>query len=515
MANYLITIGIDHYQSDVFRDFIHGNCRLDCDRFADTLVNKFEGFIPYAALRDETATLQGIKDTLQGFLDTDLNTPANNLVLYFSGHGHILNLSYGIQSGCWIPHGCKQGAENEVFAYDTLTYYLKRLNTRHKLLISDSCNSGAIFDEFRPENPGEAVLVDGDELSFWAIVSSRSNEKSKAGRKGENSLFTKQLLAILTDHEKDRLHVTYLWEELDKRFAKEQSQKPMIGRLKFGAAPNSGMFSLFPKGEVVDFGARKGILTRSLFLLNYSAQKAKFATYKEECRKQVTIFSDKPDAGLLLLANKATKSAYFPKTFKNKFTFSDQGISDYGDKIVLMLFNKALDTNLSSEAALISKILNLLQNQSLVFEFRFYNNPGTPPQLRPKDKVRTLNQIIAFIASINNEQTASYHQIFLFVVDQENVNYHKLYEGANILGLKTVYMPAVENLELEALNQWYYDMRENQGEAKFNDFDEIFDSVLGTRLAEIHAITNGAPGATIRKICDATSCSEILQGLFN
>ena len=75
--------------------------------------------------------------------------PDENVLIYYAGHGDLDRLS---DDGWWIPADAKGG--------DSITYldnflvqkYIRSMKARHVLLISDSCYSGTLFGQLKPES---------------------------------------------------------------------------------------------------------------------------------------------------------------------------------------------------------------------------------------------------------------------------------------------------------------------------------------------------------------------------
>ena len=69
-------------------------------------------------------------------------TRKDNLLIFYAGHGwwdEIANIGY------WLPYDAKISRKAEWFRNSTLCDYLREINSKHTLLITDACFGGAIF----------------------------------------------------------------------------------------------------------------------------------------------------------------------------------------------------------------------------------------------------------------------------------------------------------------------------------------------------------------------------------
>jgi hypothetical protein len=69
-------------------------------------------------------------------------TPEDNLLIFYAGHGwwdEKVNIGY------WLPADAKRTMKAEWFRNSTLCDYIKEINSKHTLLITDACFGGSIF----------------------------------------------------------------------------------------------------------------------------------------------------------------------------------------------------------------------------------------------------------------------------------------------------------------------------------------------------------------------------------
>jgi hypothetical protein len=69
-------------------------------------------------------------------------TSRDNLLIFYAGHGWW---DQNANNGYWLPSDARRGNKTDWFRNSTLVDYLKEINSKHTLLITDACFGGAIF----------------------------------------------------------------------------------------------------------------------------------------------------------------------------------------------------------------------------------------------------------------------------------------------------------------------------------------------------------------------------------
>jgi formylglycine-generating enzyme required for sulfatase activity len=137
---HALVIGINDYQH--WPDL--RQARQDAEKTAKLLRSRY-GFGHVRALYDKDATREGIQRELRQYAKT--LTRKDALLIYFAGHGYYDKL---LKKGYWVPAEARETADNEPAVSDwldntVLRDYLKAMEARHVLVVSDSCFSGALF----------------------------------------------------------------------------------------------------------------------------------------------------------------------------------------------------------------------------------------------------------------------------------------------------------------------------------------------------------------------------------
>lgn len=211
--NYLFLIGIDAYTH-----WPPLNCAVkDIEDFRQVLLDRYQFSEEFViTLKNEEATEQNI---LRKFKElAGKITEQDNLVVYFSGHGHYDEVT---KSGYWIPVNAQKDIENEHEFVNTaiIVDKLRAINSLHTFLIIDACFSGTLMVQLRSSPRDERY-------KSRRILSSGRAEVVSDGPKGGNSPFAKGLLSTLTLNSDPYIRASKLIIDVKDYVAKEAKQVP-------------------------------------------------------------------------------------------------------------------------------------------------------------------------------------------------------------------------------------------------------------------------------------------------
>lgn len=135
---YALIIGISDY-SDPFITDLDGYPLEDAEKLSQILTER------YTFTKETTQLLKNPNRTdIQRAFD-DLSkviTDKDNLLIFYAGHGHY---DESTELGYWLPADAEKDYTSNWIYNDVLVANLKRIRSRHTLLISDACFSGSIF----------------------------------------------------------------------------------------------------------------------------------------------------------------------------------------------------------------------------------------------------------------------------------------------------------------------------------------------------------------------------------
>lgn len=226
--NHLLIIGIDKYSSWPQLN----NAVYDGNAIKELLQARY-GFTEEntTLVINEQATRQGILDAFKKVVESvGVN---DNVLVYYSGHG-IFDQTFG--EGYWIPVNGVTGQVADYIPNSQLLQLIKRINSKHTLLIADACFSGSLFEE---SSRGYIETV-SQLRSRWAITSGRLEYVSD-GAAGNHSPFNETILSILTNNTKEAMAVSELLQTLKTEVTNKTQQTPVGNPLK-NAGDEGGEF---------------------------------------------------------------------------------------------------------------------------------------------------------------------------------------------------------------------------------------------------------------------------------
>ncbi len=231
--NFLLVVGINNYQY-----WPHlNNAVKDANDLAGTLMGLYNfDFSNVTVLRDEQATRSNIYKTLRNYISQVAAT--DNLVIYFSGHGHFDEL---LNEGYWIPYEAHVNEEGDYLPNSSILKIIEGINSQHTFLVADACFSGSLFGE---QKRGYAENVEKYK-SRWGLASGRLEAVSD-GAQGTNSPFANQALKFLKENKKDRVTVSELIQAVKLGVAEYANQTPIGNPLKV-TGDEGGEFVFYKK----------------------------------------------------------------------------------------------------------------------------------------------------------------------------------------------------------------------------------------------------------------------------
>jgi len=217
--NYLFIVGINRYQywPQLF------NAVRDAEDVLNTLVSMYDfSFSNVKMLLDEQASLNNIYVELTKYVEQI--GPQDNLVVYYSGHGHYDQL---LNEGYWVPFDAKVDAPGEYLSNSNLLKVINSINSQHTFMVVDACFSGSLF---APSTRGYTDNVEKYK-SRWGLASGRLETVSD-GAYGENSPFANKFIEFLKTNEKEEFPVSELVQIVKVKVADESNQTPIGNPLK-------------------------------------------------------------------------------------------------------------------------------------------------------------------------------------------------------------------------------------------------------------------------------------------
>ena len=216
--NILFTIGIDSYQSNVWRDL--SNAMLDCKEILKILSEKysFEEYLP--SLFNEKATKENIINsfnTLRNFTEPD-----DNLLIFYAGHG---NMNPQTGRGYWIPYEGTSDSHTWI-ENSVIKDFIEDFNVQHIWLIVDSCFSGTFLSKTRGRSIKNSYETLDHRKSRWMLASGRE-EKVSDGIPGQHSPFCRYLFRYLNHNSNRFTSVSEIIKYVHILTTRNSGQSPM------------------------------------------------------------------------------------------------------------------------------------------------------------------------------------------------------------------------------------------------------------------------------------------------
>ncbi|MBL7936036.1 MAG: caspase family protein [Bacteroidia bacterium] len=167
----------------------------------------------------------------------------DNVLILFAGHGEY-DPSIGV--AYWQTSDAEIDDPTSWINVNTVMKLLNVCVAKHISIISDSCFSGAIFEETTRGGGVKAL----DEKKSREALTSGGIEKVSDGEKGKRSPFAETLLKILTENIQSELLFSQLANNVIINFDPQRKQTPEYGSLS-GTGHEGGTFVLELKPEQI------------------------------------------------------------------------------------------------------------------------------------------------------------------------------------------------------------------------------------------------------------------------
>lgn len=215
----IIAIAIDEYQSQNISNL--KNCLNDINSLIGVLTeNYFDDPDLILYHKPEQTTLSFLYNNLNQEMRNTLDN--DNILVIFAGHG---DYNPYLKTSYWYCSDSDSYDPTTWFNLRDLMDFFTASKAKHIALISDSCFSGAIFENVR----GGGINALTKKKSRQALTSGGIETVSDGIAK--NSPFNITLTQVLSSYDKQELTFNYLSEETIKTFSEESRQTPQFGAL--------------------------------------------------------------------------------------------------------------------------------------------------------------------------------------------------------------------------------------------------------------------------------------------
>jgi hypothetical protein len=223
---YALIIGISSYIDPIINEL--DKPVKDAESFYNALTTR------YTFEKDDVkflknATMSDIVTALDYFAKAV--KPTDNFLIFYAGHG-VWNAASEI--GYWLPSDARKNSTLNWFRNSALRDYLREINSKHTLLITDACFGGSIFKT-------RSAFTDAT-LAVNKLYELPSRKAMTSG--------------TLTEVPDESAFLKYMIERLNKNSEKYLSSEQLFSSFRIAVINNSNVVPQF--GEIKDVGDEGG-----------------------------------------------------------------------------------------------------------------------------------------------------------------------------------------------------------------------------------------------------------------
>ena len=215
---YGLIIGIDKYRDKNIPGL--NNPISDAEKLYQTLI-KYYHF--------EAENIQLVKDATRADIIRSLDklaelvTPEDNLLIFYAGHGWWDGAA---NNGYWLPSDANENEKTNWFRNSTLVDYLKEIETKHTLLITDACFGGSIFKTRSAFGSKERAYE-----KLYELPSRKAMTSGNLSEVPDRSSFTKYLIRRLEENRDTYLSSEQLFSSFRLAVMNNSDAIPMYGEI--------------------------------------------------------------------------------------------------------------------------------------------------------------------------------------------------------------------------------------------------------------------------------------------
>ncbi len=223
---YALIIGINDYQDPNINslDF----CIRDAQSFYNALTANYT-FEKENVKFLKNATMADIVSSLDYF--ASVVKPTDSFVIFYAGHG-VWNAQS--ETGFWLPSDARKNSTLNWFRNSALRDFLREVNSRHTLLVTDACFAGSIFKT-------RAAFADAG-LAVNKLFELPSRKAMTSG--------------TLTEVPDQSAFLKYMIERLNTNKEKYLSSEQLFSSFRLAVINNSNVVPQY--GEIKDVGDEGG-----------------------------------------------------------------------------------------------------------------------------------------------------------------------------------------------------------------------------------------------------------------
>ncbi len=216
---YGLIIGINNYPDPAINSL--DNPAKDATALYDVLTSK------YTFEKDNIQLLSNAKrEDIIIALDhlSRQVSPEDNLLIFYAGHGYFDD---NANIGYWLPSDARKISKADWFRNSTLVDYLKEIESKHTLLITDACFGGSIFQTRSAFSDTPKAIE-----MLYELPSRKAMTSGNLSEVPDQSSFAKFLLGRLESNEQQYISSEQLFSSLKMAVMNNSDAIPMFGEIR-------------------------------------------------------------------------------------------------------------------------------------------------------------------------------------------------------------------------------------------------------------------------------------------
>lgn len=218
---YAIIIGVSDYADPQIPDLM-GEPTKDAQKLYDILTQKYV----FEAQNVKLLKNPSYKKIIRSFDDFAKKiTDKDNLLIFYAGHG---DYDEKTNIGYWLPADAEMGYTDAWLYNSVLVDNIKKINSKHTLLLADACFSGSIFQTRSLLRNASVSVQKKYELKSRNAITSGTLKTVP-----NKSVFFKYLSDRLQNNEKQFLTASELFQKIEIPVGNNSPNMPQFGDIKY------------------------------------------------------------------------------------------------------------------------------------------------------------------------------------------------------------------------------------------------------------------------------------------
>ncbi len=227
---YALIIGNNDYEDPALVDL--DKPISDAKNLFNVLISNYNFELPDVKFL-ENGTHEQITAAFDYFQSTV--KPEDNFLIFYAGHGYW---DLKAERGFWLPIDAKEINKSRWIPNSTLIDYVKAIDSKHTLLITDACFSGGIF---KTKTRDAFANAEKSVKKLYELTSKKAMTSGNLKPVPDNSEFLKSLVKKLSENKDDFLPSNKLFFSFNESVMNNSDTTPLYGVIQ-GVGDDGGEF---------------------------------------------------------------------------------------------------------------------------------------------------------------------------------------------------------------------------------------------------------------------------------